>query len=509
MAGGLVDLAREDPDRTIVTDGTVEYSCAAFNERVNRLIDANRKVGVSIGDAIAVLATNRADYLTVTSAASLGGVSPVPVNVYLQVDEVAYILDNAGVRALFVGPEQAEVGRKAAERAGVPVVVTFGDDLERHIATGDDVEPSAETPYASPIYYTSGTTGRPKGTRMSQVPTGVPVPAVLRGLKEMLVATGLDSSTVHLVQGPLYHAAPLGVANFTLIVGGTCHVMPHFEPEEALRWIERHGVTSSIMVPTMFVRLLRLPEEVRNRYDVSSLELVIHTGAIMPVDVKRQMIDWWGGVLVDGYGASELGVVCQIGSEEWLHKPGSVGRPLPTFTIEILAEDGSGLPPGDIGQVFITSLTDADISYIGEPEKTASVHRGHKQFTLGDMGWLDEDGYLFLADRRSDMIVSGGVNVYPAETEAALLAHPAVEDVGVFGVPDPEWGQQVRAAVQLRTGHVASDELERQLIDWLRERVAHYKVPRSIDFHETLPRFPNGKLHRRVLRDPFWADTSV
>jgi long-chain acyl-CoA synthetase len=341
---------------------------------------------------------------------------------------------------------------------------------------------------------------------MSQVMTGVPVDAVVAGMRKQLAANGLDASTIHLVQGPLYHAAPLGMANFTLIVGGVCHVMPSFEPEEALRLIERHAITSSIMVPTMFVRLLRLPDEVKGRYDLSSLKLVIHTGAIMPTDVKRKMIDWWGPVLVDGYGASELGVVCQIGSEEWLRKPGSVGRPLPTFTVEIIGEDGEELPAGEVGQVYLTSLTDVDISYIGEPEKTASVHRAAKQFTLGDMGWLDDDGYLFLADRRNDMIVSGGVNIYPAETEAAMLAHPAVEDVGVFGVPDPEWGQQVKAAVQLRAGHTASDELEAELIAWLRERIAHYKVPRSIDFHEALPRFTNGKLHRRVLREPYWED---
>ncbi len=325
MAGGLVELAHGDPDRTIVSDGTATYSSAAFNERVNRLIDANRKAGVTAGDALAVYASNSADYVTVTTAASLGGVSPVPVNVHLQIDEVAYILGNAAVKALFVGPAQAEVGRAAAAQAGVPLVYTMDDDLERHIGTGDPVEPAPETPYASPIYYTSGSTGRPKGTRMSQVMTGVPVDAVVSGMKKQLASNGLDASTIHLVQGPLYHAAPLGMANFTLIVGGVCHVMPSFEPEEALRLIERHAVTSSIMVPTMFVRLLRLPDEVKGRYDLSSLKLVIHTGAIMPTDVKRGMIDWWGPVLVDGYGASELGVVCQIGSEEWLRKPGSVG----------------------------------------------------------------------------------------------------------------------------------------------------------------------------------------
>jgi long-chain acyl-CoA synthetase len=258
------------------------------------------------------------------------------------------------------------------------------------------------------------------------------------------------------------------------------------------------------MVPIMFVRLDRLPAEVKVKYDVSSLKATPHIAAPMPIDVKHRMIDWWGPVLSDAYGASEIGVVTRISSEEWLEKPGSVGKPIDSFTLQIVDDDGKELPCGETGMIYMTSLTAVDLEYLDDPEKTAAAHLSEKQFTLGDMGWLDEDGNLYLADRRVDMINSGGVNIYPAEIEMALLAHPAVEDVAVFGIPSTEWGQDVRAAIQLRPGFAASEDLSAEILPWLRENIAHYKVPKSIDYHGQLPRYSNGKLHRRVLRDVYW-----
>jgi long-chain acyl-CoA synthetase len=335
---------------------------------------------------------------------------------------------------------------------------------------------------------------------MAEMRDGLPVGELIASVNQ----AGYGEHNSHLTVGPLYHGGPLMQAVRAVMGGGRIHIMRRFDPEEVLHNIEFHQVTNTLLVPTHCVRMLRLPEETRNRYDLSSLVQAYHIGAMMPVDVKRAMIDWWGPVLVDAYGCSELGVIAWITSPEWLDKPGSVGRPVPWFTIQIIGEDDTELPPGEIGTVYITALNDADIVYLGDPDKTAAAHRGPRQFTLNDLGYLDEDGYLFLVDRRVDLIISGGVNIYPAEIEAEILAHPAVEDVGVFAIPHPEWGHEVKAAVQLRSGHRADSDTEAEILGWLRERLAHYKVPRSIDFHEQLPRFTNGKLHRRALRDPYW-----
>ncbi len=507
MASGLHELAEKDPGRLAVADGTLAFTRAEFNERVNR---CGRLLATRAGEdgrSVAILAGNSADYLCVAVAAAVHGMPLVPVNWHLAVEEIAYLLDASGARLLVVDETHAALGADAvAKSSGQPALLSMGEGFAAALAEHSGEEPEQEPHYASPIYFTSGTTGRPKATRMSQAPNAVPVSTVIEKLKRSAVTSGVGEDTVHLTMGPLYHAGPLTSANSAAIVGGTVHVMPRFDAEEVLRWIDAHRINHTIMVPTHCVRLLRLPPEVRSRYDVSSMKSAMHIAAMMPVEIKRQMIEWWGPVLSEGYGASEVGVVSAISAQDWLRKPGSVGKPIPSFTIQIVGEDGEELGPGEIGTIYMTSLTDVDLSYENDPEKTAAAHRGPKQFTLGDLGWLDEDGYLFLADRRVDLIISGGSNIYPAEVESALILHPAVEDVGVFGIPDPEWGQQVKAAVQLGAGHEPSRELQDQLIRWLRERLAHYKVPKTIDFHDALPRFSNGKLHRRQLREPYWGE---
>ena len=507
MAGILRELAVRNPKRLAIACGTDGYDRAMLNDRVNRIIGMLRQRGVAPGDPVAILAANSAEFLAIASAVALGGMPLVPVNWHLSPDEVTYLLESARVRVLFTdaihGAAAATAAAAASQRPAVIGIDTELADSLAHIAAD---EPPHNTSYASPLYFTSGTTGRPKATRMSQVPHAIPVAAVAEELKKSALAAGLDETTSHLTMGPLYHAGPLSAACSTILVGGIVYVMPRFDAEEALYEIEMSRINSTIMVPTHCVRLLRLPEQVRLRYDVSSMKSAMHIAATMPVEVKRQMIEWWGPVLSEGYGASEVGVITTISSEQWLEKPGSVGRPIPSFTLQIVDDTGKELPPGEIGTIYMTSLTDVDLKYEADPEKTASAHRGPKQFTLGDMGWLDEDGYLFLADRRVDLIISGGVNIYPAEVESAMILHPAIEDVGVFGVPDEEWGQCVKAAVQLSSTHTASAELEASILAWLRKRIAHYKVPRSIDFHEELPRFTHGKLHRRTLRAPYWPE---
>jgi long-chain acyl-CoA synthetase len=507
VAGGLSQLAVRDPNRIAVSDGAITYTRSELNARVNQVIALLHRRGAKSGDAIALLAANSAEYVVLASASALGGMPLVPVNWHLAADEVTYILESTRARLLFVDAAHGELARRAAGNTQhAPVVIRIDDELTDGLAAVSGDEPPPETNYASPLYFTSGTTGRPKATRMSQAPHAIPVSTVVEMLKKSATATGLDEETVHLTIGPLYHAGPLNNACSTVLVGGVVRVMSSFDPEEVLRSIERHHINNTIMVPTHCIRLLRLPDEIRNKYDLSSMERAMHIAATMPIDVKRRMIDWWGPVLTEGYGASEVGVVTAITSEQWLRKPGSVGRPIPSFTLQIVDDEGSGLPPGEIGTIYMTSLTDVDLAYVDDEEKTAAAHLATKQFTLGDMGWLDEDGYLFLADRRVDLIISGGVNIYPAEVESAMLLHPAIEDVGVFGIPDEEWGQQVKAAVQLGSGHDASTELEAEILIGLRDQIASYKIPKTIDFHEQLPRYSNGKLYRRTLRAPYWPE---
>ncbi len=504
MAQALRDYAQQDPERFAVGDSVSSLDRRALNDRVNRVIAAVRDWGVSPGEPIAIMAANCTDFIVISCAAHLGGTPLVPVNWHFSADEAAYLIGDAGAKLLFAGPAEMDVAVAAAEKAQCPQVIQIGETLDGLLKTSSADEPDDGLPFASPIFYTSGTTGRPKATRLSQTPTNVPVADAIIRLKQNAQLSGLDESVVHLVQGPMYHAGPLHNGTTTALLGGEVHVMRRFDAEDVLRQIDAHKVTHTMMVPTMFVRIDRLPGDVKRKYDVASLKQVPHIAAPMPQDVKRRMIDWWGPVLTDAYGASEIGVVTRISSEEWLERPGSVGKPIADFTIQIVDDDDRELPPGEVGMIYMTSLTDVDLEYLGASEKTAQAHRGEKQFTLGDMGWLDEEGYLYLADRRVDLIISGGSNIYPAEVETTLLAHPAVEDVAVFGIPNDEWGQAVKAAIQLRDGFKPSSDLEAGIVDWAQEKMARYKAPRSIDFHDQLPRYSNGKLHRRVLRDAYW-----
>lgn len=499
MAQGLTTFVEDDPDRLMISDGVTTMTRADFDDATNRMIHLLRGHGLGVGDVISIMVGNSVEFVVAMMGASLAGISHVAVNWHLADDEVAYILDTSESKLLIVDGPHAEVGRSAAARAGVSTVLEFGGGLEEDLAAAANHEPDPCLT-ASAIYYTSGTTGRPKATRMAEMRDGITVEELAAGVHR----AGYGEHNVHLTVGPLYHGGPLMQAVRSVMGGAQLHVMRKFDPEEVLRLIDEHKVTNTLLVPTHCVRMLRLPDEVKSRYDISSIQQAYHIGAMMPVDVKAAMIDWWGPVLVDAYGCSELGMIAFITSEEWLRKPGSVGRPAGPFTVQIIGDDDTELPPGEVGTIYITSDNGADIVYLGDPDKTAAAHRRPDQFTLNDLGYLDEDGYLFLVDRRVDLIISGGVNIYPAEVEAEMLGHPAVEDVGVFGIPHPEWGHEVKAAVQLRAGHEGGEELESEILSWLRERLAHYKVPKSIDFHSQLPRFTNGKLHRRALRDPYW-----
>jgi long-chain acyl-CoA synthetase len=377
-----------------------------------------------------------------------------------------------------------------------------GDELDDAVASASDepFDPAGQA--GGSMLYTSGTTGRPKGVKRPRQSSIAKTLAVVEAPAKTL---GLDDANPHLVTGPLYHAGPLGFANVALQAGGPWIIMPKWDPAHMLDLMMDRSVSTTHMVPIMFVRSLRLAQEVRDAFDPSSLRTVLHGAAPVSPPVKADMIEWWGEVLLEYWGSTEGGVFTLVGSHDWLTKPGTVGKAVVTY--EVFAVDGEGrpLPPGEVGVLYTRNLQTKDIfEYHEAPEKTAGAFLEPGTFTMGDVGWVDEDGYVFLSDRAADMIISGGVNIYPAEIEKVLIEHPAIRDVAVFGIPDDEWGESVKAAVELRDGHAPSAELERDILRFARERLANFKVPRSFDFEDELPRQPTGKLYKRLLRDRYW-----
>ncbi|MGZ4121574.1 MAG: AMP-binding protein, partial [Actinomycetota bacterium] len=422
----------------------------------------------------------------VAFGAARAGAEIVPISWRAMDDEVTYLLEDSGAR-LLVAEEDAG--------ASVPLLRVV-DEYEAALAAEDAGSLPDAPPVAPPRirFYTSGTTGRPKAVERARSAPDV----YLLGAREHLGIFGVEQpDNVHLCCGPLYHSAPLGFSVYAMMMGQTVVLMERFDAEDVLRLIERERVTWSMMVPIHFVRMLALPDDVRARYDLSSMRRIIHAAAPCPPDVKRRIIELFGDdVIWEFYGMTE-GRATLITATEWLAKPGSVGRPMPGARVTILDADGNELPAGETGLVYVQTAG-GRFEYAGAPDKTDEAWHG-EYFTVGDMGYLDDDGYLFLTDRHQDMIISGGSNVYPAEVEAILHRHPAVADVAVIGVPDPEWGETVKAIVETRAP-VGADEL----IAFCREHLAHYKCPRSVDFVEQLPRQPNGKVRKRELRAPYW-----
>jgi len=514
VAEHLRELAEADPGRPAVIDEYAELTRSQLNERVNRLVNGLRSAGVGPGDVVAILAGNRHEYVETVLACGVSSWILVPLNWHLTAEELAYILDDSGARALVADTEFAATAAEAVKEApGVTVRLAVGDgavpegfegyDDVLAAASPDEPEGQASGTY---MFYTSGTTGRPKGVRSTAFAVGMPVSvhaALLAGLAGMLQ---VPDEGVGLVNAPLYHGGPFLFSMLPAYRGATLVMRRRFDPAEMLRLIDEYGITTAYAVPTHFVRLLRLPDEVRAAFDGRTLQAVFHTGAPCAPDVKRRMLEWWGPVIHELYSATETGGLgCFVTGDEWLTRPGTVGRPLPVVAIEIIGDDGEVLPAGEVGTVYVRNLIGGDFAYHGAPDKTAEAHRGPGVMTVGDVGYLDEDGYLFLCDRKIDMIISGGVNIYPAEIEAVLLNHPAVLDAAVFGVPHDEFGEEVKAVVQPAPGHEPSPELAADVIAHARAHLAGYKVPRSIDFTAEFPRTETGKLLKRDLRDPYWA----
>jgi long-chain acyl-CoA synthetase len=504
----LLDLAEADPHAPAVDDLTRTRTRAELVERAHRLghqlLD---ELGVPVGGHVSMLMGNRAEFVDVLVAGQLSGVWLTAINWHLTPNEIAYILEDSGAALLFTDPEFEANARAAVALlpAEIPVVVA-GPELEALVEAGRTDPFDPDGPGGGTMLYTSGTTGRPKGVKRARQPS-LRTTLVMGGAAGMVL--GLDGQGPHLVTGPLYHAAPLGFAAIDLANGAELVLMPRWDDAQCLRLIDERRVRNSHIVPTMCVRMLRLPEEERAAFDGSSLNTVLHGAAPIAPSVKQQMIEWWGPVLTEYWGSTEGGVFTLVTSEAWLTKPGTVGKAIPSYEVFAVDPDGERLPAGEVGTLYTRNVvTDQVFEYHQAEEKTAAAHLAPGTFTMGDVGHVDEDGYVFLSDRAANMIISGGVNIYPAEIERELIDHPAVADVAVFGIPDDEWGEQVKAAVELVEGVRPSDELAEELIIFARGRLAAYKVPKTIDFEDELPRHPTGKLYTRLLRDKYWEGTA-
>ncbi len=516
MAGTLTSMAARRPRQVALTgpDGAA-MTWAELDRRVNQWIAVLRQHGLATGDRVALVTGNRPATFEVLLACLHSGLVAVPVSWRLTATEIGYLLADSGAQAVIADSAYASRAAGAIALAGTRpalAVVTNGEPraglppAAKLLAVASDGEP-ADQCSGSVMLYTSATTGQPKGVVTSALFTpGASVEKIGRTAATIGGAVGIPEDGRSLLIGPWYHAAQLFFSLFPLLRGCTLVLRQRFDAAAALADLDRERITLCHLVPTQFIRFLALGDQARAGFHGGSLRRVWHGGGACPVEVKREMIDWWGPVLVEYYGATEAGIVTMIDSGEWLARPGSVGRPAPPTEVIVVGEDGAECPPGVPGQVYVRRPAQLDFQYHNAPGKTAAAHRAPGTFTVGDLGRLDEDGYLFLTGRATDTIVSGGVNIYPAEVEAALTAHPAVRDVAVLGVPDEEFGERVMAVVEIDAdGGVAAGDLPAVLDTHCRDRLADYKRPRRYEVVSRLPREPTGKLGKQVLRERYWS----
>ena len=495
----IFERAAVSPDQIAVDDLVRTRTWAELVDRSTRLAHVIRDTwGVEPGAHVASVFDNRVEWFELSLATLLAGVWLVPVNAHLQRSEVEYVLADAGARVVMCDDAHVDLARSAAAAH----VVGVGRDLDALIERASSAPFARDGRPGGRMHYTSGTTGRPKGVKRDLPET---VDAYLALLGRLGRNVGLDGSGPHLLTGPHYHAAVGGYALFDLVNGAPVTMMGKFDAAQTLELIDSRNIAHTHLVPTMMVRLLRLDAARRAAFRGDSLTYVMHGAAPISRPTKSSMIDWWGPVFTEYWGTSEGGTFTLISSQEWLEHPGSVGRALPGVEIIAVDEANRPVPPGAIGTLYCRmGPNPRPFRYHHDDAKTDGAYLEPGLFTMGDMGRIEPDGYVYLADRATNMIISGGVNIYPAEVEAALAEHAAVADVAVFGIPDEEWGEQVKAAVELAPGHTSSDALARELIAFARDRLAHYKAPKSIDFADALPRLPSGKLATRELKDPYW-----
>ncbi len=487
--------AQEKPGAIAIHDPIGTKTFGEINANANRIVRLLRAHGIKAGDAVALLCSNRSEFVEVLSASLRGGYRITPVNWHLNTDEVEYIINDCDAKALI-----AETRYPSALEARTPNValkVSLGADAEGFLPyvkalEGLDASDIDDPTLGSQMLYTSGTTGRPKG--------------VYRRASAALLNPGPGApDDVQLCAGPAYHAAPLAFdVRSAMAQGNPLVFLDRWDSEHVLKVVEKHRVTRAHLVPIMFQRLLALPDEVRARYDISSLNYIVHGAAPCPPEVKKAMIDWVGPILNEYYAGSEGGAGFIVSSQEWLAKPGTVGRLPAPDALKILDDEGNEVPKGQPGTLYFKVSPIAPFEYYKDPAKTAAAHKDG-YFTLGDVGYLDADDYLFLTGRTAECIISGGVNIYPQEIDNEIIKHEAVEDSCCIGVPNEEWGEEVKAVITLNPGFAASDDLARSILTFARGHLAGYKVPRSIDFVDELPRSPAGKIQRGKVRKPYWA----
>ncbi len=500
--------AQTTPDKPayVIAETGETLTYGELDRRSNQGAQLLFSLGLKPGDHLALLMENGLPFVEICWAAQRAGLIFTAISRYLKADEITYIVRDCGAKVFVTSPASAGETRSLFQTPGAPVMFMTGDAAPGFRAWDKEIAEQPATRVANEfagrdMLYSSGTTGRPKGVETELTP--VPLGAVNPLLKLLCVdMCGLNQNSVYLSPAPLYHAAPLRFTMSAAAVGATVVVMKQFDAEAYLRFVEQYRATQSQLVPTMFVRLLKLPKEIREKYDVSSLKGAIHAAAPCPPDVKQQMIDWWGPILVEYYAGTEGNGVTVITSKEWLAHRGSVGRAVVGRIRIVDEETGRDQPPRLNGVIYFAG--GPAFAYRNDPGKTKSAYQPDGASTLGDIGYLDEEGYLYLTDRKAHMIICGGVNVYPQETEDVLIGHPDVLDVAVFGVPNADLGEEVKAVVQLRDFSRASPELAAELTAYARERISPLKCPRSIEFERELPRTPTGKLMKRQLRDSYW-----
>ncbi|HAL40827.1 MAG TPA: acyl-CoA synthetase [Gammaproteobacteria bacterium] len=501
------DIAAADPDKVayIIAETDQRVSYAELEAQANQGAQLFRTLGLRRGDHIALLLENHAAFFPLCWAAQRSGLYYTAISWRLQQQEVEYIVNNCQAKVFVTSIERRQVVE--------PLLDSMPGVIHRYMVDGEiggfeswegalanmPQAPIADQCEGAAMLYSSGTTGYPKGVKR-------PLPEAGYGEAEdinlLRILYGADEDSIYLSPAPLYHAAPLAFCMGCLRNGVTVVVMQHFSPEFALACIEQYRATHSQWVPTMFVRMLKLPEAERLRYDLSSLRCAIHAAAPCPIPIKEQMIEWWGKIIYEYYAGTENNGFVQLNSEEWLSHRGSVGKPL-TCEVHICDEQGEEVPVGESGTIYLGG--GGAFEYHGDSEKTAGSRHPKGWTTLGDVGYVDEDGYLYLTDRKHFMIISGGVNIYPQEAENVLITHDKVMDVAVFGVPNADFGEEVKGVVQLRHAEDASPQLEVELLDFCRAQLSHIKCPRSIDFRAELPRHPTGKLYKRLLKDEYWS----
>lgn len=504
--------ARTHPDKTAyrMAGSGRAITYRQLDARSNQGAHLFRALGLKAGDHVALLMENRLEFMEICWAAQRSGLYYTAISRYLTQDEIAYIVKDCGAKVVITSPKCVEQIAGLVSTSNATAFYMVEEPAPGFTSWDATLDAQPTTPISDEVagydmLYSSGTTGRPKGIKRASenAPIDVPNPFL-----KLLCATmcGMTSDSIYLSPAPLYHAAPLRFNMMAITLGGTSVIMESFDAEQFLKLVEAHKITQSQLVPTMFVRMLKLPDEVRAKYDVSSLKGAIHAAAPCPVDVKAKMIDWWGPILIEYYAGSEGNGVTVSTSQQWLEHRGTVGKAV-VGSIKILDENDAEMPLGEIGTVY---FADAPVfSYHNDPEKTKKAFNAKGWSTLGDVGYLDKDGFLFLTDRKSYMIISGGVNIYPQETEDVLITHPGVADVAVFGVPNEEMGEEVKAVVQPHDMARAGKELEAELMLFCRQHLSPIKCPKSIDFAAELPRTPTGKLVKRHLRDKYWPRKNV